>query len=164
MLHSFLKRYQTMQRTLTTLTLSAFLTIGLCGPAGVAQDQSPAATTRTPPSAAAAPAKRTHPKREIKRLVTQLSLTPDQQTKLEPIVQSRDQRINDVNANTTLPEEQKEIKIRAIRQECDGQIEGVLTNTQKQQYKEMKQNRESKRKGAESQPMASPPPSARSPQ
>ena len=145
-----------MPRTLTTMSLSVFLAVGMCGPSANAQDQSSAGAAQTPTTAGTVTGRRPNPKRELKRLGNQLSLTPDQEAKLEPIVQARDQQIGTINSDTTLSEEQRQTKIRAIRTGSEPQIEAVLTSAQKQQYEQTRQNREAKMKGAQPQPSASP--------
>jgi len=84
--------------------------------------------------------KQPRPQREIKRLTNQLSLTADQQTKLRPIIEAQDKQIDQVQADTTLSDTQKKEKIASIRQNSRTQIEPLLTDTQKQQYMQMKGN------------------------
>jgi Spy/CpxP family protein refolding chaperone len=129
------------QLSLAALALSAMFTLAIPSAVCSAQSQStPSSTPTTPPASAGTSGKQPRPKREIKRLTTQLSLTDDQQTKVRTIIEAQDQQIDQVQADTTLSDTQKKEKIASIRQSSRKQIEPLLTDTQKQQYAQMKGN------------------------
>ena len=72
-------------------------------------------------------------------MAKKLGLTPDQESKLEPILADRQQQIESTQADATLPQKDKHAKLRGIRLDADTKIEAVLSDTQKQQYEQMKQ-------------------------
>jgi hypothetical protein len=74
-------------------------------------------------------------------MAKQLGLTPDQQSKIEPILADRAQQIQSVRSDTTLAQKDRKAKLHGIRQDSDSKIEAVLNDTQKQQYEQIKQSR-----------------------
>jgi Spy/CpxP family protein refolding chaperone len=74
-----------------------------------------------------------------------LSLTPDQVSKIEPILADRDQQVQSLRSDTTLAPNDRKAKMRSIRQDSDSRIEALLTDTQKQQYEQIKQSRKANR-------------------
>ena len=129
------------------LVFGAVLAVAVSCNAVLAQDQGQPAANTTSPAASQAPssdAQQPHapdPTRQAKRLANQLSLSPDQQSKLEPILANRDQLIQNTRADSTLAPREKRATIQGIRQDSDVKIESLLTETQKQQYELMKPNR-----------------------
>jgi hypothetical protein len=69
-----------------------------------------------------------------------LSLTPDQISKIEPILADRDQQVQSLRSDTTLAANDRKAKMHSIRQDSDSKIEALLTDTQKQQYEQIKQS------------------------
>lgn len=128
-------------RTFPVLALGTILLTGVTGNVLFAQDQ------RQPTSAApqtAAPAQSGHtpnPQRQAKGMAKKLGLTPDQESKLEPILADRDQQLQSARADTTLAPKEKHAKLLGINQDSDAKIESILTDAQKQQYEQMKQER-----------------------
>jgi hypothetical protein len=74
-----------------------------------------------------------------------LGLTPDQVSKIEPILADRDQQVQTLRADTTLAPGDRKAKMHGIRQESDTRIEAILNDTQKQQYEQIKQSRKANR-------------------
>jgi protein CpxP len=111
----------------------------------VAQDQSQPMTS----ASQAAPAMQFHkpanPHHQAKRMAKNLGLSADQEAKLEPILAERDQQMQNARADTTLSVKDKRTKIRGIKQESDNRIEANLSDTQKQQYEQMKLERQAKK-------------------
>jgi hypothetical protein len=70
-----------------------------------------------------------------------LGLTPDQVAKIEPILADRDQQVQSLRSDTTLAPSDRKAKMHGIRQDSDSRIEAILTDTQKQQYEQIKQSR-----------------------
>jgi protein CpxP len=112
----------------------------------LAQDQSQPAANATPQSS---PARQSHktanPARQAKRMAKKLGLSADQQSELEPVLRIRQQQIQSVRADTTMSPNVKRTTIRGIRQNSDRKIEASLSDTQKQQYEQMKQDRQARR-------------------
>jgi Spy/CpxP family protein refolding chaperone len=74
-----------------------------------------------------------------------LNLTPDQRSKLQPIFQSTHQQIMAVRNDSSLSSDQKQAKIRDIRQNTMAQVNSILTPEQQQQWQQMRQQRRGKR-------------------
>jgi protein CpxP len=113
--------------------------LGIAGTgAAVAQ---PFQDTATPSdSAAAGPAHQApDPQRQTARLSRKLQLTPEQAAKIEPILQSRQQQMQQLRADNTLAPGDRRAKMRAIMQDSNTQLQAVLTDSQKQQYQQMLQ-------------------------
>lgn len=81
-----------------------------------------------------------------------LALTPDQVSKIEPILADRDQQVQSLRSDTTLAPNNRKAKMHGIRQDSDTRIEAILNDTQKQQYEQVKQSRKANRH----QPVAAP--------
>ena len=94
----------------------------------------PTDATSTPPSHRAP-----DPQRQIARLTRKLQLTPDQVAKIEPILQSRQQQMQQLRADTPLAPRDRRAKMRALMQDSNSQLQAVLTDSQKQQYQQMQQ-------------------------
>ncbi|MEW5303936.1 MAG: hypothetical protein WDW36_006581 [Sanguina aurantia] len=66
-------------------------------------------------------------------------LTPEQASKIEPIIQGRQQQVAQLRADNSLAPRDLHQKLRALKQETDGQIQAILTDSQRQQYLQMQQ-------------------------
>lgn len=138
-----------MRSFFPSLALGTVLIVGLSGNALLAQDQSAPPTTAAQPPAASSgqqPAHVPNPRHQAKRMAKQLGLTPDQQSKIEPILADRAQQIQSVRSDTTLAQKDRKAKLHGIRQDSDSKIEAVLNDTQKQQYEQIKQSRKANRR------------------
>lgn len=130
--------------SLGTVALGSLLIVGLSGSALLAQDQTapPAESAQSPaPSSAQQPAHVPNPQHQTKKMARELGLTPGQQSKIEPLLADRDQQLQSVRSDTTLLQKDRKVKLRAIRQDSDSKIEALLSDTQKQQYEQIKQSR-----------------------
>ncbi len=78
-------------------------------------------------------------------LARRLALTPDQQSRIETILASRLQEIESVRSDATLAPRVKRATVRSIFQVSDHKIEALLNDTQKQLYKQVKQERKARR-------------------
>lgn len=79
------------------------------------------------------------PQRQIARLSRKLQLTPAQAAKIEPILQSRQQQMQQLRADTTMAPGDRRARMRTIVQDSNSQLQAVLTDSQKQQYQQMLQ-------------------------
>ena len=133
-----------MRTFFSSVVLGSILAVGLSGNALLAQDQSapPAASAPTP---AQRPAHVPNPHHQAKKMAKALALTPDQVSKIEPILADRDQQVQSLRSDTTLAPNDRKAKMHGIRQESDTQIEAILNDTQKQQYEQIKQSRKANR-------------------
>ncbi|MBB6187785.1 hypothetical protein [Rhodanobacter sp. MP7CTX1] len=113
------------------------LALGVAGTA-VAQSSQDA----TPPSGSMAtmPAHQPpDPQQQVARLSRKLQLTPAQAAKLEPILQSRQQQMQQLRADTSMTPSDRRAKMRSIMQDSNTQLQSILTDSQKQQYQQMQQ-------------------------
>ena len=137
-----------MRSFFPSLTLGTILVVGLSGNVLLAQDQSaPPATADQSPSIAAGqqPVHVPNPRHQAKKMAKELGLTPDQQSKLEPILADRDQQMQSVRSDATLAPKDRKARVRGIRQDSDSKIEAILNDTQRQQYEQIKQSRKANR-------------------
>jgi Spy/CpxP family protein refolding chaperone len=124
-----------------TLALGAILLTSFSSTSLLAQEQQPAAAAT---QAVPAPAQARHianPQRHARKMAKKLGLTPDQESKLEPILADKQQQMATVKADTTLPPKDKHAKVRSINQDSDAKVESILNEAQRQQYEQMKQSR-----------------------
>jgi Spy/CpxP family protein refolding chaperone len=120
-----------MKRTILTAALS----LALAGTAAFAQQPAPTPDAQQPPPK---PHHAPNPQHEAKHLSKVLNLTPDQTAKLEPILADRDQKMEALRSNTTLAPKEMHQQMRAIQQDTQQQLSGVLTPDQLQQMKAMR--------------------------
>lgn len=79
------------------------------------------------------------PQKQTERLTRKLQLTPDQAAKIEPILQNRQQQMQQLRADASSSPHDQHQKMRALKQDTDSQIEAILTDSQRQQYQQMQQ-------------------------
>jgi len=134
------------------------LTVTLCfGCALLGQSTAPA----TPPAASApAPTSQETPQQEahrtLEKLSTQLNLTADQKTKLEPILTGEIQQVRELRANTTMTMPQKQAAFQQTLTTDHDKIDAILTPDQKAKLAQLNQQQDARESG--SQP--TPPPAA----
>lgn len=133
-----------MRTFFSSVALGSLLAVGLSGNALLAQDQSapPAASA---PASAQRPSHVPNPRHQAKKMAKALGLTPDQVSKIEPILADRDQQVQSLRSDTTLAPNDRKAKMHGIRQDSDTRIEAILSDTQKQQYEQIKQSRKANR-------------------
>jgi len=120
-----------MNRNLLAVTLI----LAISGGVALAQQTAP------PPSGQPGPNGFHHhgpnPEREAKHLSKMLNLTPDQASKLEPILANRDQQMKAIHSNGQLTQEAAREQMKALHQTTEQQLAGVLSPEQLQQMKQM---------------------------
>lgn len=124
----------------STLTTLVVLSVGLLlgGQTGQAPQTAPAIGH----SAMSADA-------HLQMLSEKLNLTDDQKAKLKPVLQDQEQQLKTVNDDTSLTQEQKIAKKKALHESFHEQINAVLTPEQQAKLKEMKHEHEGMKKGME---------------
>ncbi len=85
------------------------------------------------------------PNRAAHRLGKQLGLTQDQVAQIEPIIADRQQQVAGVRSDATLTPRDRRAKLHSIQQDSRNKIEALLTDSQKQQFEQMLQNRRAQR-------------------
>jgi len=78
----------------------------------------------------------------IENLSKELNLTKEQQEKIRPILEKEMKDIQAVRSNDSLTKEQRQEKIKAIRQATQEAINKILTPEQQKKYAEMQEHRE----------------------
>jgi len=126
-----------MRNKFCTLALTGFLTLGFAGGAAFAQDQ----TQTAPPESNntnMAPMHHQHRRmnsdRQLKRMTKQLDLSADQQTQIKPILDSRNEQMQQLRQDKTTSREDRREKMQGIQQDTNQKIEAVLNDTQKQKF------------------------------
>lgn len=163
------------------VALSAALIFGLSASAALGQDQPaagsppPAATTQAAPDTQAAspdtpqppadaqspsPSLAPNPERQARGLAKRLSLTPEQESQIEPILADRLERFQSLRANASITPRDRREQMRGIQQESDRKIEAILSDAQKQQYAQLKAERRAKRQQRLEQQQSEPPTAA----
>ncbi len=123
-----------MKKQLCLLTTSALIAIGAA--IGAPQDQSAAPPA---PANGQAPHRQMDPDRQVKMLTKKLNLTADQQTQIRSILTDRQQQFESIRNDTSLAPKDRHEKMRSLREESEGKIKAVLTDSQKQTYDQMQQ-------------------------
>jgi protein CpxP len=127
-----------MHRFLSSVAIGSVFMAGFSGSILLAQDQSaPPAVS----SQAQQPAHAHNPQHQAKKMAKELGLTPDQVSKIEPILADRDQQVQSVRSDSTLAPKDMKKRVHEIRRDSDGKIEAILNDSQKQQYEQIKQSR-----------------------
>jgi len=169
-----------------SMALGSAMIFGLAGGALLAQDQpaagappssveaQPASGSQTndaqpgnaqsneaPPSGAVTasprPKRTPNPEREAKSLAKRLALTPEQESAIEPVLTARQQKIEQARSNPELPPRARRAKVHKIQQESEKKIDAILTDPQKQQYEQWKQERRANRQMRRQQQTGAPP-------
>jgi len=77
--------------------------------------------------------------KKLEALAKQLNLTPEQKTKLLPVLEAEAPKLKALKADTTTPPLQKLEKLRAIHQETDPKVKAILTPAQYEQWQTIRQ-------------------------
>ena len=78
------------------------------------------------------------PEAHLQMLSEKLNLTDDQETKLRPVLQEREQQLKAMHDDSSLSQDQNRAKLTAIHESLYEQINAVLTPEQQDKFKEMK--------------------------
>ena len=93
---------------------------------------------------------------QLQRLTTALSLTPEQQSEIKPILEAAHTQVKAVFANSSLTQDQKFEQAKETMQAANGQINGILTPQQQAEFAALKDRMHKHWRGG---PEASPSPS-----
>ena len=104
-------------------------------------------TPATPPAGHSAMTSANSPEAHLQMLSEKLNLTEDQKAKLRPILQDQAEQFKAVHDDSSLSQEQKSAKMKALHESFHEQINGVLTPEQQVKFKQMKQEAMEKHKG-----------------
>lgn len=134
-----------MRSKICSIALTGFLTLGLAGATALAQDQTAEPSTQNQTTEPSAPSHqmrmhghhRMNSERQLRRMTKQLDLSADQQTQVKPILDSRDQQMQQLWQDKTVSKADRQQKMTDIQQDTSSKIEAVLNDTQKQKYEAM---------------------------
>ncbi len=122
-------------------------------------------STNTPPSTppAGAPPAGQPPRGGFERIAEQLNLTADQKPKVQSILDAQRQKMLDLRNDTSLSQEDRRAKMKAIREDTATQMKAVLTPEQFQKWQDMRNHRNGPPPGGENAgstnaPAGTPPP------
>ncbi|WP_243040538.1 hypothetical protein [Dyella sedimenti] len=79
------------------------------------------------------------PQQQLDRLTKQLQLTNDQQAKIGPILQQRQQQMDALRGDSSLQPADRRAKVMSIMKDANDQIDAVLTPAQRDQVKAMRE-------------------------
>jgi len=115
----------------TACVLSVLVGIGQNKVAGQEAGTAPPAVQETRPAHGRA-------ERELQRMSARLNLTEEQKAKILPILQERNKQLDDLRANSSLPQGEARAKATEIRKSARQQIEQILTPEQREMEKAMR--------------------------
>ena len=108
-------------------------------PPGRQQPSNQPPSTAQPPSAAGQVSVQDQAAETLRRIGTELNLTPDQKTKLQPILEGEIQQVRDLRADASMTPEQKQAKFQQTLAADHAKIQAILTPEQLQKLAEMNQ-------------------------
>jgi len=122
-----------MRNKLCTFALTGLLTLGLAGSAAFAQDNS------APPQNEGMHGHRggMDPAQQLQHMTKALDLSADQQSQIKPILDARQQQMQQLFQDQSMSREDRRAKMQSIQQDTSSKIETVLNDTQKQKYEAM---------------------------
>jgi len=95
-------------------------------------------TGEAPPPAQQAQPPRGRVERQLQRMTETLNLTEDQKARIRPILQERNKQLEDLRAESSLPQGEARAKAREIRKSARRQIDQVLTPEQREKQSAMR--------------------------
>ena len=105
---------------------------------------------------------RMDPDRQLQHLTRMLDLTSDQQDKIKPLLQERQQKMQALFQDQSLAPEDRRTQARTIMEGTNNSIKAVLTDDQKQKFEAMQERmRRNRPMGG---PGGPPPPDSSAPQ
>ena len=100
-----------------------------------------------PPTTQQARPPRGRVERQLQRMSESLNLTDDQVAKIRPILQDRNKQLEDLRAESSLPQGEARAKAREIRKSARQQIDQILTPAQREKQKTMRRGTRPKSEG-----------------
>jgi periplasmic protein CpxP/Spy len=122
-----------MRKAIYSLALTGLLSLGMAGSAALAQDN-PAPAQQ---EGGGGGHHRMNPDAQLKHMTKELDLTPEQQTQIKPILESRDQQAQQLMQDQSLSRPDRHSKMTAIQTDSKAKIEAVLNDSQKQKFEAM---------------------------
>lgn len=129
-----------VKNRILTIAMAVTATSGLALTA-MAQDQQAPAPAAQEQHQHKAP----DPARQAHRLTQKLGLSADQESQLVPILTNRNQQFMALRSDTSLSEQDRHAKMLGLRQDTDAKIKSVLTDSQKAQFDQLRQQEHGRR-------------------
>jgi len=139
-----------MRKSILSFALStAFgLSVAMAAPQATAPAQSQDQST-APQNGHWAGRHEADPNKEVQRMTKKLNLTADQQNQILPILTSRQQQMESIRNDSSLSQQDRRAKFRAVREDSDTKIRAVLNDDQKKTYDQMQQHMHERHQGHE---------------
>jgi periplasmic protein CpxP/Spy len=118
-----------MRNRFCILAFAGIFTLGMAGSAALAQDN-PA----PPQNGNMHEHRGMDPDMQLKHMTKRLDLSADQQSQIKPILESRQQQMQQLWQDQSLSREDRHAKMQSIQADTSTKIEAVLNDTQKQKY------------------------------
>ncbi|MET0331285.1 MAG: hypothetical protein ABW154_07635 [Dyella sp.] len=125
-----------MTFTFRSLLLAVPLTLALAGAAGAQEQATSGAAT---PSDSGQSRSHADPAQQLARLTRRLQLSPEQATQIGAILQDRQRQASALRSDSALAGADRRAKLRDIAQSHDSQIAAILSDSQRQQFTQMRQ-------------------------
>jgi Spy/CpxP family protein refolding chaperone len=129
-------------------TIKATFFLGALLSAGTLLAQAPAATsnpsvdaTQASPAQSGRPHREFDPAKAAEHMGKRLGLSSDQVAQITPLLSARRQQMEGLRADSTLAQQDRHAKAKAIIEDTNNKIEALLTDTQKQQFEQMQAER-----------------------
>lgn len=132
-----------MRNAVCTLALTGLLAFGLAG-SSLAQDNTPPITT-APPQGKVERGHQMDANKDMEHLTKHLKLKQDQQSQIQPIIQDRDQQLNQLWQDSSMSRSDRRAKSQQIHDDADAKITPILTDEQKHKYTTMEARHHHKR-------------------
>ncbi len=131
-----------MHRRFRTVALSSVLCLGFATASTLfAQDGPPPQDQGGPPAHHGWHHGPMSPDQELAHMTKALNLSSDQQAQLKPILQSRQDQMEQIHQDTSLARPDKMAKMKALDDSSNTQVEAVLNDQQKAKYEKMIERR-----------------------
>jgi Spy/CpxP family protein refolding chaperone len=117
--------------TVAAYVLSGLLGIGQSMFAGQGVGEAPPTAQQTRPA-------RGRVERQLQRMRETLNLTDEQVAKIRPILRNRNKQLDDLRANSSLPQGEARAKAREIRKSARQRIDQILTPEQREKERAMR--------------------------
>lgn len=88
-----------------------------------------------------------NPEQQLEHLTKHLQLTPDQVEKVGPILENRRDALESLRNDSSIKGPDRHTQMQTIVEDSDQQVEAVLTDSQRQQYEQMRDKATQRPKG-----------------
>lgn len=128
-----------MRKLCTTISLAAMAAFLFAGLALQAQDSTGQAAGHGHMRMGERGGMRMDPQQRVDRMAKALNLSDDQKSKVLDVLNGEQRQMSDLRADTSLSQQDRRSKMRAIREGSGSQIRALLNSDQQQKYDQMQQ-------------------------